>query len=273
MKHPSITGTLIETSGSCGIHDSRSGPRLRSRFYRTVLGATGIEPTHGQAEIVAWDDFAIMAADPQHAPTRNLHAAFAAASRAQVDAFWSAGVATRYVDAGEPGQRAKYAPYYYRAFLLDPDRNSAEAGHHRDCRRGGTSTTSPSGSGRPPHPRGSTGRSRGTPGCATGGAGTQCAPPRVPHPSDVPAGLFDWTQSERGRRTRSGQPSLPRWCCFLTCICITYVPTGMTFSGAGLSAVFDLRLALAKDRSSATLRNWWRRNLPQAAELHSLSVT
>jgi catechol 2,3-dioxygenase-like lactoylglutathione lyase family enzyme len=110
---------------------------VSERFYRRALGAIGIEPTHDLAELVAWDDFAIIGADPDHPPTRHLHVAFVAPSRADVDAFWRAGVDAGYRNAGEPGERPQYRPDYYGAFLLDPDGNSAEAVHHGDTRRGG----------------------------------------------------------------------------------------------------------------------------------------
>jgi catechol 2,3-dioxygenase-like lactoylglutathione lyase family enzyme len=107
------------------------------RFYRTVLGAIEIEPTHETADIVAWEDFAIIAADPEHPSTRHLHVAFVAPSRHEVDTFWQAGVDAGYADDGRPGERPQYKPDYYGAFLLDPDGNSAEAVHHEDTRRGG----------------------------------------------------------------------------------------------------------------------------------------
>jgi catechol 2,3-dioxygenase-like lactoylglutathione lyase family enzyme len=107
------------------------------RFYRTVLGAIGIEPTRDTDRIIAWDDFAIVGTDPEHPPTRHLHVGFVAPSREHVDAFWRAGVGAGYVDDGPPGERPQYRPDYYGAFLLDPDANSAEAVHHGDTRRGG----------------------------------------------------------------------------------------------------------------------------------------
>jgi catechol 2,3-dioxygenase-like lactoylglutathione lyase family enzyme len=116
----------------------RAQDRLASeRFYRTVLGALGVEPTHLKADLVAWDDFAILGADPEHPPTRHLHVGFVARSRGHVDAFWRAGVDAGYRDDGGPGERPQYTPDYYGAFLLDPDGNSAEAVHHDDTRRGG----------------------------------------------------------------------------------------------------------------------------------------
>ncbi len=107
------------------------------RFYRTVLGAVGIEPTHDTAEIVAWDDFAILQAEAPGRATRYLHVGFVAPSRERVDAFWQAGIDAGYENAGRPGERPQYRPDYYGAFLLDPDGNSAEAVHHGDTRRGG----------------------------------------------------------------------------------------------------------------------------------------
>ncbi len=107
------------------------------RFYRGVLPALGIAPTHDTKAIVAWDDFALLTAEPGSAPTRHLHVGFVAPSRDHVDAFWRAGVGAGYADAGRPGEQPIYRPDYYGAFLLDPDGNSIEAVHHGDTRRGG----------------------------------------------------------------------------------------------------------------------------------------
>jgi catechol 2,3-dioxygenase-like lactoylglutathione lyase family enzyme len=111
--------------------------RASERFYGTVLAALGIESTRATGELVAWDDFAILAAGPGQPPTRHLHVGFVARSREDVDAFWRAGVEAGYEDAGAPGERRQYKPDYYGAFLRDPDGNSAEAVHHDDTRRGG----------------------------------------------------------------------------------------------------------------------------------------
>ncbi len=61
--------------------------------------------------------------------TRGLHVGFRARDRAQVDAFWQAGVDAGYRDEGAPGPRTQYGPTYYGGFLLDPDGNSVEAVH------------------------------------------------------------------------------------------------------------------------------------------------
>ena len=100
------------------------------RFYRTVLSVLGVEPSHADAELVEWDDWAIGPTDREHPVTRGLHVGFRARDRAQVDAFWQAGIDAGYRDDGTPGARTQYSPSYYGAFLLDPDGNSVEAVCH-----------------------------------------------------------------------------------------------------------------------------------------------
>jgi catechol 2,3-dioxygenase-like lactoylglutathione lyase family enzyme len=99
------------------------------RFYRTVLSVLGVEPSHADAELVEWEDWDIGATDPEHPVTRGLHVGFRARDRAQVDAFWQAGIDAGYRDEGAPGPRTQYGPTYYGGFLLDPDGNSVEAVH------------------------------------------------------------------------------------------------------------------------------------------------
>jgi catechol 2,3-dioxygenase-like lactoylglutathione lyase family enzyme len=56
-----------------------------------------------------------------------VHVAFAAESRAQVDAFHKAALAAGGRDNGAPGPRPNYGPTYYAAFVLDPDGHNIEA--------------------------------------------------------------------------------------------------------------------------------------------------
>jgi catechol 2,3-dioxygenase-like lactoylglutathione lyase family enzyme len=93
------------------------------RFYETLLG----DPSHAGADFDEWQDFSLTQADDEHPVTRNLHVAFAAPSREDVDAFWRRGVDAGYASDGEPGLRPQYNPNYYGAFLLDPDGNSVES--------------------------------------------------------------------------------------------------------------------------------------------------
>jgi catechol 2,3-dioxygenase-like lactoylglutathione lyase family enzyme len=107
------------------------------RFYRTVLGALGIEPDRASDRLVRWQEFILAAANEERPPTRRVHIGFVAPTRAGVDAFWRAGTEAGYADDGPPADRPQYRPDYYGAFLRDPDGNSVEAVHHGDTRRGG----------------------------------------------------------------------------------------------------------------------------------------
>jgi catechol 2,3-dioxygenase-like lactoylglutathione lyase family enzyme len=107
------------------------------RFYRLTLATLGIGPPARDGEARAWDDFALLPAGDQDPPTRQLHLAFVAPSRTEVDDFWRAGREAGFEDLGPPGERPRYTATYYGAFLRDPDGNSAEAVHHADVRRGG----------------------------------------------------------------------------------------------------------------------------------------
>lgn len=54
------------------------------------------------------------------------HIAFAASSKAQVDAFYRAGLEAGGRDNGPPGLREFPGDSYYGAFVLDPDGNNIE---------------------------------------------------------------------------------------------------------------------------------------------------
>ena len=58
------------------------------------------------------------------------HYAFTADTRAEVDAFYEAAMASGGRDNGKPGIRAHYHPNYYGAFVFDPDGNNIEAVCH-----------------------------------------------------------------------------------------------------------------------------------------------
>jgi catechol 2,3-dioxygenase-like lactoylglutathione lyase family enzyme len=106
---------------------SNSDLAASERFYRNVLSALDVEPSYAGADMVGWDDWWIGPTDREHPVTRGLHVGFRARDRAQVDAFWQAGIEAGYRGDGAPGPRTQYGPTYYGAFLLDPDGNSVEA--------------------------------------------------------------------------------------------------------------------------------------------------
>jgi catechol 2,3-dioxygenase-like lactoylglutathione lyase family enzyme len=60
----------------------------------------------------------------------HLHLAFAADSRAQVDAFHRAALAAGASDNGAPGLRPHYHAHYYAAFVIGPDGHNLEAVCH-----------------------------------------------------------------------------------------------------------------------------------------------
>jgi catechol 2,3-dioxygenase-like lactoylglutathione lyase family enzyme len=60
----------------------------------------------------------------------HIHVAFAATSRAEVDAFYQAAITAGGKDNGAPGLRPHYHANYYGAFVLDPDGNNIEAVCH-----------------------------------------------------------------------------------------------------------------------------------------------
>jgi catechol 2,3-dioxygenase-like lactoylglutathione lyase family enzyme len=64
-------------------------------------------------------------------PKGGAHVAFAAKSRADVDAFYRAALAAGGRDNGGPGLRPDYHANYYGAFVFDPDGNNIEAVCHK----------------------------------------------------------------------------------------------------------------------------------------------
>lgn len=105
-------------------------------FFDTVLAPLGIDTTYRTKSFTEWRDFMLTETADANAVTRGLHIAFVAPSRAQVDAFWEAGVQAGHLDDGRPGPRPQYGQDYYGAFLRDPVGNSIEAVHYGARRRG-----------------------------------------------------------------------------------------------------------------------------------------
>lgn len=105
-------------------------------FYREVLGTLGIEVladfTVGGGRHVGFGtdkpDFWISGGRPLRGET---HVAFTAASRSEVQAFYSVALSVGGRDNGAPGIRAQYHPTYFGAYVLDPDGNNVEAVCHK----------------------------------------------------------------------------------------------------------------------------------------------
>ena len=99
-------------------------------FYDAALGALGLRrvmqlpPGEGTDGIGYGVDYPIFWIDRFHPHSVKQHTAFAARSRAEVEAFHAAALGVGGIDNGRPGLRA---PGYYAAFVLDPDGNNMEA--------------------------------------------------------------------------------------------------------------------------------------------------
>jgi catechol 2,3-dioxygenase-like lactoylglutathione lyase family enzyme len=107
------------------------------RFYEQALQPLGIAVVKSFPDAVglaagrgrtAEQELWLTRADHVPGP---LHMAFAAASRAEVDAFHRAALAAGARDNGAPGLRPQYHDNYYGAFVIGPDGHNLEAVCHR----------------------------------------------------------------------------------------------------------------------------------------------
>ena len=105
------------------------------RFYDAAFTALEVGVSRG-TEFLEWGDFSVGLA-PGRATTRDLHVAFAARSRAHVEAFWRAATGAGGSDNGAPGLRPHYHDRYYGAYALDPAGNNVEAVFHGEAGRSG----------------------------------------------------------------------------------------------------------------------------------------
>ena len=107
-----------------------------ARFYDAALGPLGLHrvmqlPPNDGADAVGYGvDYPVFWIDRFHPHSVRQHTAFAASSRAAVDAFYIASLKAGGTDNGSPGLRDTsrgYPPGYYAAFVIDPDGNNIEA--------------------------------------------------------------------------------------------------------------------------------------------------
>lgn len=118
---------------SIGVRDlARAG-----RFYDAALGALGFRRVFEDDTAIGYglhddEDLLCLKLRPQAAPPgEGSHLAFAAPSRAAVDAFHQRALAEGGQDNGAPGLRDDYGAHYYAAFLVDPDGWRIEAVFNR----------------------------------------------------------------------------------------------------------------------------------------------
>ncbi|MEX0839394.1 MAG: VOC family protein [Parvibaculum sp.] len=103
-------------------------PGKAAGFYEAVLKPLGAKLCYEDANLKGYGRTKVPGLYlAKGAATKGIHFAFAAPSRAAVDAFHAAGLKAGGKDNGAPGIRTDYAPTYYAAFLIDPDGNNVEA--------------------------------------------------------------------------------------------------------------------------------------------------
>ena len=112
------------------------------RFYEAIFKVLKV-PVESNSPDHFWaDELFVSKPDGPEAEgvlTGRHHLAFKAADRQMVEDFHAAGLAAGGKDNGAPGERAKYHPGYYAAFLLDPDGNNIEAVYHGEANRSASS--------------------------------------------------------------------------------------------------------------------------------------
>jgi catechol 2,3-dioxygenase-like lactoylglutathione lyase family enzyme len=105
-------------------------------FYDAALGALGLRramqlpPDQGSDGVGYGLEYPVFWIDRFHPHGVKQHTAFAARSRAAVDAFYEAALRAGGTDNGAPGFRdtaSGHPPNYYAAFVFDPDGNNIEA--------------------------------------------------------------------------------------------------------------------------------------------------
>ena len=100
-------------------------------FYSTIGAAVGLTIRRQTADRTV---FSVRASDGAFLviagePTENVHIAFSGDDD-DVRRFHADAIAAGYPSNGEPGERPRYHPGYYAAYVLDPDGNNIEAVNH-----------------------------------------------------------------------------------------------------------------------------------------------
>jgi catechol 2,3-dioxygenase-like lactoylglutathione lyase family enzyme len=100
------------------------------RFYETIAPILGLRIRHELEERfhvgARRRSFALVRGEP----SENVHLAFPVPDDATVGEFHRRALAAGYRDNGPPGERRRYHPGYYGAYVLDPDGNNVEAVNH-----------------------------------------------------------------------------------------------------------------------------------------------
>jgi len=117
-----ITFGVLDFAASTAFYDSAFAPLGIRRLFDVPLEHSGGVSITGYGDERPWFWIA-----EQDATRGKFHVAIRARTRAAVDAFYSAALASGGQDNGPPGLRPYYDPDYYGAFVLDPDGHNIEA--------------------------------------------------------------------------------------------------------------------------------------------------
>jgi catechol 2,3-dioxygenase-like lactoylglutathione lyase family enzyme len=120
-----ITFGVADFARCAAFYDKALAPLGIGRVFEVSAEDTGTKPFIGYG-----DERPFFWIGPGDASTGQLHFAFVAKTRAEVDAFYAAGLAAGGSDNGAPGVRSHYHPDYYGAFVLDPEGRNIEAVCH-----------------------------------------------------------------------------------------------------------------------------------------------
>jgi catechol 2,3-dioxygenase-like lactoylglutathione lyase family enzyme len=102
------------------------------RFYETIAPHAGIRVGDDTPDRVQFSGSSGSFSLVRGTPTENLHMAFPTDDDADVQRFHEVATDAGYRDNGSPGERPRYHPGYYSAYVLDPDGNNIEVvNHHR----------------------------------------------------------------------------------------------------------------------------------------------
>ena len=102
-------------------------------FYETIAGHAALRKDQDTAERVQFRGASGSFSLVPGAPTEHLHMAFGTEDDGAVERFHRTAVDAGYRSNGGPGERPRYHPGYFAAYVLDPDGNNIEVvNHHRE---------------------------------------------------------------------------------------------------------------------------------------------
>ncbi len=118
---------------------STSDYEASKRFFLSALEPMGVEivaESQLGIELSCDGKSSLCIRRKEEAPTQ-IHLAFVAQSRKQVDDFFRAALTAGATDNGAPGIRSEYSGSYYAAFVIGPDGHNIEAVYHEELNRSG----------------------------------------------------------------------------------------------------------------------------------------